>query len=239
MHPPIDIPTAHVARLWRYPVKSMLGQPAEALDLYPGGIAGDRVHAVRDASGRPASGKKMDGHAHIPNLLDFSAGYSGEIVEIHFPDGSHHRTDDPDIDAALSDALGQPVLLTRERDSAHVDYGALHLLTTASLTWLHEVLPAAAIDERRFRPNLVLDAPGDGPIEQDWIGQRLTIGEVELRITEPTERCGMVSMAHAELPRDPRVLRSITTNANMNFGVYADILHPGRITTGAPVQQPA
>lgn len=239
MHPPQDIPTGRVARLWRYPVKSMLGQPIDTLDLRDGGIDGDRTHAVRDASGRPASGKSMDGHARIPSLLDFTAGYAGEVVEILFPDGSRHRADDPDIDAALSAAIGQAVTLTREGDSTYVDYGALHLLTTASLDWLHEVLPAAAIDERRFRPNLVLDMPGEGPIEQDWIGQRLSIGEVELRIAEPTERCGMVSMAHADLPRDPSVLRSITTNANMNFGVYAEILHPGRITVGAPVQEPA
>ena len=225
-----------VARLWRYPVKSMLGQPAEALEIVPGGVAGDRCLAVRDGGGRPASGKSMEGFARIQNLLDFSAGSDGDTVCIRFPDGREHRADDPDIDAALSQAIGQTVTLTTEDDGRHVDASPIHLLTEASLAWLRATLPEAVVDERRFRPNLVLDVGGEGRVERDWIGRHLRIGAVELRITEETVRCGMVSMAHADLPRDPRVLRHLTREAEMCLGVYADVVTPGPVALGDRVE---
>ena len=221
-----------VARLWRYPVKSMLGEAADSLEIVPGGVVGDRRLAVRDGGGQPASGKSMEGFARIPNLLDFAAGVDGNTVCIRFPDGSVHRADEPDIDVALSQAIGQAVTLTTEDDGRHVDASPIHLITEASLAWLRATLPGAAVDERRFRPNLVLDVGGEGLVEQEWVGRHLRVGAVELRITEATERCGMVSMAHAELPRDPRVLRHLTRAAQMCLGVYADVVTPGAVAPG-------
>src|SRR5213596_3129426 len=37
-----------VGALWRFPVKSMLGEQLDAADLGDGGIVGDRAYAVRD-----------------------------------------------------------------------------------------------------------------------------------------------------------------------------------------------
>jgi len=220
-----------VARLWRYPVKSMLGERAATLALDNEGVRGDRRYVARDAHGRPNSGKSLSGHGRIEGLLDLSAGIGDDGPEIRFPDGIRRGLDDPDLEAALTATLGQPVTLRDEGGTAgaHVDSSPVHLLTTASLAWLCATLPDATVDERRFRPNIVVDWPDDQPVEQDWIGCRLRVGEIELRITEPTVRCGMVSMAHAELPRDPSVLRHITKQADLNFGVYAQVITPGCI----------
>jgi hypothetical protein len=39
-----------VSRPWRYPVKSMLGEACEHLNLEARGVAGDRRFAIRDTS---------------------------------------------------------------------------------------------------------------------------------------------------------------------------------------------
>lgn len=225
-----------VARVWRYPVKSMLGQQAGAIDVARAGVAGDRRYAIRDAAGGLGSGKNAGRLRRIDGLLRFRTRYEGERVRVTFPDGSELDADDAGIGAMLSDALDRTVTLEREDDGSHLDVAPLHLLTTASLEWLERTLPEARTDERRFRPNIVIEAPGDEPLEQEWMGHVLRIGDdVVLRITEPTERCGMVALGQDELPRDPRVLRHITRNAGLMFGVYAEVISPGRIEPGDAV----
>lgn len=232
MNPPLRI-----ARVWRYPVKSMLGQQAGHIEVMAAGVVGDRRYAIRDAGGGLGSGKSTGRLHRINGLLRFRTRYEDERAIVTFPDGSELDADDPEIGAMLSDALGQSVTLEREDNGSHVDVSPLHLLTTASLDWLMRTLPEVRSDERRFRPNLVIETEGGEPVEQEWIGRVLRIGsDVVLRITEPTERCGMVALEQDDLPRDPRVLRHITRNAGLMFGVYAEVLAPGRIEPGDEVR---
>jgi uncharacterized protein YcbX len=105
-----------VTALYRYPVKSMLGEALERCRIDERGVAGDRAYALLDVdTGTVASAK-------VPRLwgglLAFSARCADEpgrgaapSVEITFPDGSVHRSDDADIDAALSTAIGRDVRL--------------------------------------------------------------------------------------------------------------------------------
>lgn len=232
---PSPTATGCVARLWRYPVKSMLGEPCEALALHAGGAVGDRCFAVRVADGRLGSGKTTDGLRRIEGLLDYQAGYRDDEPEIRCPDGTVRCGVGDDMDAVLSAALGQPVTLVREAEVSHFDVAPIHLVTMPSLAWLRAALPDAGIDERRFRPNLVLDIPAEGPVEQGWIGRRLYIGEVELEVTEPTERCGMVSLAQRDHSGDPRILRHIVREADLLFGVYASVVVPGTVRQGDSV----
>ena len=126
-----------------------------------------------------------------------------------------------------------PVTLAREQDVPHLDAGPVHLITTAALAWLRAALPDALIDERRFRPNLVIDVPGDTQVELDWIGRALAIGsQVKLRIIARTERCRMVTLPQEGIPHDPRVLGSIVRNADSGFGAYAEVVTPGTISRG-------
>jgi uncharacterized protein len=41
-------PVGTIRALWRFPVKSMLGEELDAADLTEGGIVGDRAYAIRD-----------------------------------------------------------------------------------------------------------------------------------------------------------------------------------------------
>lgn len=223
--------TGRVIRLWRYPVKSMLGEECDRLEVNLRGVEGDRLYAVRDGSGKFGSGKTTRRFRKINGLFGFTATYRDDVPIIVFPDGRRMLGDDWSIHGALSEALGQPVTLVREAGVSHLDAGPLHLLTTASLTWMRAVLPDARVDERRFRPNVLIDIPGETEIERIWLGKTICIGEeVRLRVTELTERCVMVGLPQGELPTDERILRSIARDAGPHFGVYAEVLMPGTIS---------
>lgn len=224
-----------VIELWRYPVKSMLGERCETLRIEPRGAQGDRLCAIRDAQGKLGSGKHTRRFRRIDGLFGFQATCCEDALNIRFPGGEEMRADAPSIHQALSDALGLPVTLAREADTPHFDDAPIHLLTTGSLAWLRAALPAAGIDARRFRPNLVIEVPGADAIEQSWIGRRLRVGEVELRVSGTTERCGMTAFAQSELPKAPEVLRHITQCAELKFGVYAQVLVPGIVRLDDPV----
>ncbi len=203
-----------IAALWRYPVKSMLGEACAALELNARGAVGDRVYAVRDSAGKLGSGKNTRRFRRIDGLFDYSARWSDGAVEITGPDGRRIATDE-----ALSAALGIAVTLAREDAVQHRDDGPLHIVTRASLAEVRA-------DERRFRPNIVLD--GCAAEEQSWIGARLLIGSAILRVTHSTERCRMVTLPQAELPAEPALLGRAPV-----FGVYAEVVQPGRIELGA------
>lgn len=222
-----------LSALWRYPVKSLRGEPREWLDLNARGVMGDRLFSLRNAEGKFASGKTMPGYFRQEGLLALQASCEGSIPLITLADGRVLRGDQPDIHAELSKALGRPLTLVHETDTLFMDAAAVHLLTTASLAWLRNALPRARVDERRFRPNLLIDAPGALPVEQGWLGKTLRIGgEVVLRITSPTERCAMVVHAQSDLPQDETVLKCLARQAEQNFGVYAEVLASGRIKRG-------
>jgi uncharacterized protein YcbX len=212
-----------VAELWRYPVKSMLGERRDELEVSARGAAGDRLYAVRDAEGKLGSGKNSRRHRRIEGLFGFSAAYEGEVPRITFPGGRSLLASDPAVHEALSSALGLPVTISFEEQLRYHDAEPLHLVTTGSLARL-------GADARRFRPNLVIDTADD---EATWTGKTLRVGEVTLQIVDRTERCVMITMAQSELGDEPGLLRAISQGGGEPlFGVYAEVLVPGRIRRG-------
>ncbi len=223
-----------VQQLWRYPVKSMRGERCDALDLEARGVVSDRAFAIHAPNGQLGSGKASRRFRRIDGLIEFQATLSASIPEIRFPDGRQCvRADDPAIHATLSAVLDQSVALQREDRVSHFDSAPVHLLTTASLAWLGKALPDAALDPQRFRPNLVIDAGGQHPVEQEWLGRSLRIGrQVVLRISKRCDRCRMVSFEQGGLVSDDRILRHIVEHAGGSFGMYAEVLVPGRVEAG-------
>jgi uncharacterized protein YcbX len=279
--------------LYRYPVKSMLGESLQRCRVDERGVVGDRAYALVDVeTGTVASAK-------VPRLwgglLGFSARCVGEPeravappVEITFADGSVHHSGDADIDAALSAAIGRDVRLiatppegagfeevwpdidglapeaviagTRVRDEdtgervsrfdlaamsphpAFFDLAVLHVLTAATLHRLRELAPGATFDQRRYRPNVVLDGAGEGFVENGWSGREVAFsGGVTATVSIPTMRCVMTTLAQDDLPRDPDTLRTIAKHNRVEIpglgtwacaGVYADVTGPGELEVG-------
>jgi uncharacterized protein len=213
-------------------VKSFLGESLDQLHFDRRGAEGDRLYAVHNVEGKFGSGKTTRRFRLIEGLFGFRAYDQDGVPVVIFPSGQKLRGDDPLIHAMLSATLGQPVTLTKEADVSHFEAGPVHLLTTASLDWLRSQLSGSQIDERRFRPNIVIRGGGSERVEDHWLGQRLSIGGAELVITSKTERCVMVTFAQSELEPDPRVLKTVAKLNDVCLGVYADVVKPGGIRVG-------
>ena len=108
-----------VGALWRFPVKSMLGEQLDEVDVEQGGIVGDRAFALVDVgTGKVASAK----HPKVwPDLLRCRATYVapprvGEplpSVRIDLADGTAVMSDAPEVDAVLSGFFRRDVRLAR------------------------------------------------------------------------------------------------------------------------------
>ncbi len=101
--------------LFRYPVKSMLGEQIETTTVGERGLLGDRAYALIDQqTGKVASAKNP---RRWGGLFEFRAAFVNEPraeselppVRITMPDGSSVDSDDRDIHRTLSTALGRPV----------------------------------------------------------------------------------------------------------------------------------
>jgi hypothetical protein len=106
-----------VVSLWRYPVKSMMGEELNAAGVTERGLLGDRAYALLDSSsGKVVSAKHP---RKWPNLLDFRAAFvepprTGEKippVRITLPNGTILTSEQTEIDQVLTNALSREVAL--------------------------------------------------------------------------------------------------------------------------------
>lgn len=106
-----------VLSLWRYPVKSMMGEELNATEIIEQGLLGDRAYALVDtATGKIVSAKNPK---RWGQMFDFQAalaespqkGKTLPSVKITLPDGSLVLSDDAEIDQLLSDVLGREIKL--------------------------------------------------------------------------------------------------------------------------------
>ncbi len=104
-----------VVSLWRYPVKSMMGEELNATDITERGLLGDRAYALVDPStGKVASAKNP---RKWPNLFDCRAAFvepprTGRKippVRITLPDGSMVTSEQSDLNQILSRVTGREV----------------------------------------------------------------------------------------------------------------------------------
>jgi uncharacterized protein YcbX len=214
--------------LYRYPVKSLRGEQLDALRVETRGVVGDRLYALSTPEGKFGSGKSTRRFRRMEGLLDLAAAYDEAVPVIAFPDGKAILGDDPAIHDHLSAHVRQPVTLVQEDEVSHFDDSPLHLITTAGL----RTLGLADADVQRFRPNVVIDVPGSGFVEDTWIGRDLLLGDVRLHITEGAVRCVMIGMAQEDLLERPELLRHVGDLHETCFGVYATVVVPGDIAVG-------
>lgn len=135
-----------VASLWRYPVKSMLGERLETSEVTMKGVLGDRAYALWDVqSERVASAKNPKKWA---KLLDFQAAFVDPVhaqqplpsVKVSLPDGTTVTSEAPDLNTVLSTLLEREVkLLSAAPEAPSLDQywpdveGTLHRNTTTQL----------------------------------------------------------------------------------------------------------
>jgi uncharacterized protein YcbX len=113
--PSAQVSAGSVVGLWRYPVKSMMGEELNASDVTDRGLVGDRQFAVVDASTGKVAGAKNP--RKWGNFFDFRAAYVEPpergsklpAVQLTLPDGAVVTSEQPDVAQVLSRALGREV----------------------------------------------------------------------------------------------------------------------------------
>jgi uncharacterized protein len=228
-----------VAELWRFPVKSLRGERVVQVRFDERGVDLDRWWSVRGADGRFGSGKTTRRFRRMPGLLTMRSSVDADgIVWVEVPDGGGPgRVDDPATASRVAAVVREPISLATEADVRHHDVSPVHLLTTSSVAWLAARLdPTACVDPRRFRPNILVDT-GAVPdlLEEGWAGRAVRIGDVELAVTEPAERCVMTAQAQEELPLAPSIVSELQRANDLNLGVYATVVSSGSMREGDEV----
>ncbi|OKH68781.1 molybdenum cofactor biosysynthesis protein [Mycobacterium sp. SWH-M3] len=231
-----EVEQLRVESLYRYPVKSMLGERVDALLIDARGAEGDRRLALLDGStGRVASAKQ----ARLwRDLLRCTASLDSVGIRIALPDGTTTSSDDDDIDDVLSEFAGRQVRLIDSRPTgasieradpqqvlergveAEVDAPLLELAMATpgdsfvDLAPLHAITTATleriGVEAARYRPNIVIATPPGYPAyaENSWTDHVLTVGGTRLRAMGATPRCVIPTLEHGSLPRAPHALRT-------------------------------
>ena len=231
-----EVVVGHLAEIWRYPVKSLGGERLDRVAIGTRGVDRDRAWALRGRDGKLGSGKNTKRFRRMGGLLGASSRISsdGDIL-VTLADGTELELGDPASAAAFSALVGEEIEFAAEDGVSHLDDSPVHLVTTSSLAWLSALMPAAAIDARRFRPNLVIEGAFVGRQEESWVGRRLRIGEALMGVHKPTERCVMTTMEQPGLKFEPSILRTLEQENSARLGVYAKVEIAGVCAEGDEV----
>jgi uncharacterized protein YcbX len=246
----------HVRGLWRYPVKSMQGEVRSDVRVSAVGVVGDRSFGVLDVASGTIISAKRDGR-----LLEATARYCGEELLVG-PPGQEEFGPGTRLDNRLSQWLDRPVRLVPasgygtptfegpddfERDDSEwhrwdgqvgsfVDESPLHVVTTGDLTELAAERPELQWDVRRFRPNLLVEAPPEGfcpPVP----GQRILVGEVELEVEKGCTRCVMTTRAQpGGIEQQLDILRHLIRAHGNQVGFRASVVREGTVRVGDTVR---
>lgn len=205
--------TLHIAGLWRYPVKSLAGEPLVRAHLTSAGIPGDRIVHVRGPEGvRTArrqhrllglkGGLSRDGHPTINGL----SWRSREALDL------------------VRGAAGRDAWLALSDEEERFDVLPLLVATDGAVA-------AFGRDVRRLRPNILLGGV-EGMSEVDYPGAELHVGEAVIRLDSLRPRCPMTTVDPDTLDRDPAVLRDIGRRFRGRLALNATVLRPGVVTVG-------
>ncbi len=244
-----------VASLWRYPVKSMAGEPLRAVHLHAAGIFGDRLLAFESAGA--ALGKPLLAGAERTAILLCRAalipgdqevedvwrdgGALAPSVEVAIPEMGRYRAGDPEIIRALRQYLATPhALRLKTSPQPMTDCRPLGLISTQTVRQLSEEL-GTPIDAQRFRANLILRFREDrgfaqGFVEDALVGRRLRIGEhAVVRITERDPRCRIIALDPNSGEAMPTLMRHVARAHDGKVGIYGVTEVPGPLAVGDPV----
>jgi uncharacterized protein len=210
----------HVAELWRYPVKSLRGEPLREAEVRPDGIAGDRLVQVVDPDGELITARVR------PDLLGLQASLSADGQPL--VDG-HLWTDAEAVELVRRATRNGSQLVDAVDRERRFDESPLMVVTEGAAE-------AFGADRRRFRPNVVI-AGVEGFGERSWPeGAVLRAGEVEIELGHLCERCVMTTFDPDTLEQDAGVLRRINEELDRRFAWNSWVARPGRIAVGDPVE---
>jgi len=231
-----------VEALYRYPVKSMAGEPIASAELGWHGLEGDRRLAVRRTEDR--SGFPWLTATKLRELILFAPRRPDGGATAHLP--THVRTpggeDLPVFGESLVAEIGRrhgaPVEMMQLRHGVFDD-ATLSVIASDTVTEICRLAGCCA-DARRFRPNVVLSLRRSAPFQEDaWVGGVLSFGESPgaptVSVTMRDARCSMITLDPDSAASDPELLKAVVRRNQNNAGIYGTVTGVGQLEVGQRV----
>jgi uncharacterized protein YcbX len=231
-----------IEAIFRYPVKSMRGEPLAAATLGWHGLDGDRRLAFRRLEER--GGFPWLTASKLPDLILFTPqrreGGNGEGLPTHVrtPEGEEMALFGEALAAEVGRRYGAPVQMMLLN---HGIFDEASISVIASVT-VREIgrLAGRSADVRRFRPNIVVRSTRAVPFEEDqWVGGVLTFGDANdapaVTVTMRDVRCAMVNFDPDGGSAAPEVLKAVVRANQNNAGIYATVTRIGRLAVGQTI----
>ena len=203
----------HVEALWRYPVKSLRGEPLQQAELSRDGVAGDRLVHVAGARG-PITGRSRHG------LLTVAASTGPDGA----PHVAGHRWDSAEALQIVRSHAGADAQLAAYEGPERFD--VLNLLVATD-----GAVQAFGHDVRRLRPNILLGGVAADE-EATWAGRALRIGDALIGVHSPRGRCVVTTIDPDSGERDAGVLRRINREFGGELALNCWVIEPGTINVG-------
>ena len=234
------IEIGHVEAIFRYPVKSLRGEPLEAANLGWHGLEGDRRLAFRrldDRSGFPwlTAGK-------LPHLVLFTPQPREDAADlpahIRTPDGTVLPVFGDALAAEVASRLGAPVEMMHFKHGIFDD-ATISVIASATVNEIARLADQTP-DVRRFRPNIVVRLLRPAPFQEDeWLGGVLSFGDAAdapaIAVTTHDVRCSMVNLDPDSARPTPEVLKAVVRANQNNAGIYGAVTRTGRLAVGQPI----
>jgi uncharacterized protein YcbX len=251
---------ATVERISITPVKGLGLLHPDVVFLDAGGVGENRRFYLVDDRGRLFNGGRHGPLVQVRPAYDVDS----DRLRLEFPDGAivegpveldrpvttnfwdERRVTGRVVAGPFAEALSQYAgrrlrLVKTDEPGAGYDIHPATLVSQASVDELgRRAGRDGDPDARRFR--MLFTLAGCEPHEEDtWIGRTLTLGEAVLRIPGPVPRCVVTTQDPETGIRDLDTLRvvrgyrGLRDGRKIDFGIYGDVVEPGRVRLGDSV----
>ncbi len=245
------------------PVKGLALTRRDEVTFEPFGVLENRRFHVLDERGRFVNGLTRLERSLFAVVPEWDP--TADTLRLAFPDGAvvegdvelgeavstwfYNRAEpgrivDGPWAHALSEYAGRDLRLARTDEPGRaVDRtdGAVSIVSDESVEELARNAGVDSADARRFR--MLIGVVGGAPHEEDtWIGRDVGVGEVVVRVHEQVARCAITTQNPDTGERDLDTLRVIKEYRGtrgtklLDFGVYGEVVQPGRVRVGDVVQ---
>jgi uncharacterized protein YcbX len=249
-----------VARISVAPVKGFRLDHPDEVELGTVGVAGNRRFFLIGPDGERLRSSLTPWPVRLRARYDAGA----ERLRIEFPDGTEidgdatakgqavrsasgaldvrGRVVEGPWEEPLSALAGHPVRLARLDEDGTGMVEPLTFVSDGSLRRLAEEAGEHAIDARRFR--MLFELHGCEPHEEDtWGGRQFALGQAVVVLGGAVDRCAVTTRDPDTGERDLDTLRLIKdyrgqreSDGAVLFGVYGQVVRPGRVRVGDPFE---
>ena len=238
----VPIKIGQIEAIFRYPVKSMRGEPLDNVALGWHGLGGDRRLAFRRLDER--AGFPWLTASKFPDLVLFtpqrSKDANGDALPTYVltPEGEELPLFGEALAAEVGRRYGAQVEMMQLKHGIFDD-ATVSVITSNTVREVCRLAGRGA-DVRRFRPNIVVRSTRAVPFEEDdWVGGVLTFGDGDdapaVALTMRDVRCAMVNIDPDNGSLAPEVLKAAVRANENNAGIYGTVTRIGRLAVGQTI----